>query len=220
MGRLRYLARSDIDNLVDSLTRGAVVGATAFRLAGPAGAERLESALAQPRWPQYRTLQHKAATLHYSLTKDHPCVDGNKRLAVTAMEYFLFLNGAVVVASNDEVVRFALDVARGAMTRDQSQQWVQHRTLRLRWSEEQFERWRAALPEEHARGVNEVLAGGDVGRLVTIALTYLAMSLDKVADWVQSLGRTESLDDWGFSPPSVSRTTRNSEEEGPWRASP
>ena len=180
MGRLRYITRDDVRDIVDSLARGPSGSAAAFQLAGPQGAELLDSALAQPRWPHHRTLQEKAAALHYSLTKNHPFVDGNKRVAVTAMEWFLIRNGAVLVASNDEIVQFALDVARGAMTREQSRTWVRHRTLRVGWSAEQQQRWRARLPEEHARGVDAALSGSDGVRLALIALVLLIPSLDEL----------------------------------------
>ncbi|MCC6236872.1 MAG: Fic family protein [Dehalococcoidia bacterium] len=76
MSRLRYLARSDIDDIASALADLFPDG-TAFRVAGARGASLLESALAQPRWPQYRTAQAKAAALHYSLNKNHAFIDGN-----------------------------------------------------------------------------------------------------------------------------------------------
>ena len=62
---------------------------TAFRVAGARGEALLDSALAQPRWPHYRTAQAKAAALHFSLNKNHAYLDGNKRIAVTGSTGFL-----------------------------------------------------------------------------------------------------------------------------------
>ena len=41
----------------------------------------------------YPSLQQKAARLCFCLVKDHPFVDGNKRIGVYAMLVFLALNG-------------------------------------------------------------------------------------------------------------------------------
>ena len=41
----------------------------------------------------YPTLVEKAAALGFSLIKNHPFVDGNKRVGHAAMETFLVLNG-------------------------------------------------------------------------------------------------------------------------------
>ncbi|MCH8745581.1 MAG: type II toxin-antitoxin system death-on-curing family toxin, partial [Chloroflexi bacterium] len=51
----------------------------------------------------YRTLFDKAAILLFSMIKDHPFVDGNKRAALTTVATFLTLNGYVFHASTDEV---------------------------------------------------------------------------------------------------------------------
>lgn len=79
--------------------------------------------------------------LHYSLNKNHAYIDGNKRLAVTAMEWFLLRNGFQLFASNQELVDFALAVASNAMSRDESERWVTERASRESWSEARRRRW-------------------------------------------------------------------------------
>ena len=69
-------------------------------LGGEHGRGLLESAIFQPRQTfngrfLYRTVFDKAAVLLYSRIKDHPFVDGNKRMALTAVTVFLTLNGYV-----------------------------------------------------------------------------------------------------------------------------
>jgi death on curing protein len=56
----------------------------------------LESALAQPRMTfggddLYPTLVEKAAALGYSLIKNHPFIDGNKRTGHAVMEVLLVM---------------------------------------------------------------------------------------------------------------------------------
>ncbi len=45
-----------------------------------------------------------AATYAFHLTRNHPFVDGNKRVGAAAAEIFARLNGARLSASNDEIV--------------------------------------------------------------------------------------------------------------------
>jgi len=66
-------------------------------LGGEYGKGLLASALAQPRQTfngryLYRTIFDKAAILLSSMIKDHPFVDGNKRMALTTVSVFLTLN--------------------------------------------------------------------------------------------------------------------------------
>ena len=41
----------------------------------------------------YKTIEEKAARLCYGLTNNHAFIDGNKRIAVHAMEVLLIING-------------------------------------------------------------------------------------------------------------------------------
>ena len=93
--------------------------------------------------------------MHYSLNKNHPYVDGNKRLAVTAMEWFLFRNGFVMMTSNDRLVNFALQVADNTMTQTDSAVWVSRRAFRVTWSDERHRRWLDSLSAEEYREVRE-----------------------------------------------------------------
>lgn len=66
------------------------------RFGGPAGIRDLgllESALYRPRSGYYIELDKMAAALFESLIKNHPFVDGNKRVAFFATDIFLRLNG-------------------------------------------------------------------------------------------------------------------------------
>ena len=67
----------------------------------------------------YPDLWAKAAALMQSLVKSHPLVDGNKRLGWLATAVFLELNGvATDHATNDDVYRFVMGLAAGALSID------------------------------------------------------------------------------------------------------
>jgi death-on-curing family protein len=77
---------------------------------------QLESCLATPEQtfdsqPLYPTLADKAAILFYLLVKNHPFKNGNKRLAVTTLTVFLFLNGKWITVSPDHLYQFTMGVA-------------------------------------------------------------------------------------------------------------
>jgi len=152
------------------LTRDLFPGTHAFQLAGPEGRGRLLSALAQ----------HKAAALHFSLTKNHPYVDGNKRLAVTAMEWFLWRNRIAMLASNSEIVESALDVANDPINARGSVSWVRSRAVRMAWSEQQIGRWLGTLSEEHLVGVEQSFRRGDVDQFASVTMARIEHLLERV----------------------------------------
>ncbi len=93
----------------------------------------LEAAIARPRATfdgvdLYPDLFSKAAALIASLIGNHPFVDGNKRVGVTAAATFLQRNGARLTASNHEVEVFALSVAQGHLTVGEIAAWFAHHT--------------------------------------------------------------------------------------------
>lgn len=72
----------------------------------------------------YPTLVEKAAALGFSLIKNHPFVDGNKRTAHAAMETFLVLNGYQIVATIEEQEDIILKVAAGKSSREVFTEWL------------------------------------------------------------------------------------------------
>lgn len=76
----------------------------------------LESCLAAPfqtfnKKNLYKGLIDKAAILFYLLIKNHPFENGNKRVAVTSLFIFLYLNKRWIKVTNQELYNFALWVA-------------------------------------------------------------------------------------------------------------
>ena len=61
--------------------------------------------------PLYRKLTGKAAILFYLMIKNHPFENGNKRLAVMTLLVFLFKNRKWLKVSNNELYRFAVEIA-------------------------------------------------------------------------------------------------------------
>ncbi len=73
----------------------------------------------------YPTVFSKAAALGYSLIRNHPFVDGNKRVGLMAMGLFLEVNGHTLLASNEEAYAFTLSIATGELDREQAAHWLE-----------------------------------------------------------------------------------------------
>lgn len=57
----------------------------------------------------------KCAALMHSLARNHPLVDGSKRLALAASIVYLGLNGVRTTASNDEAYELIMAIASGEL---------------------------------------------------------------------------------------------------------
>lgn len=88
----------------------------------------LESALARPRhrWVYGRRadLAALAATYGFSLARNHPYRDGNKRVAFLAMWVFLGLNGNDLEAPEGDVVAVMLKLAAGELSEVALAKWL------------------------------------------------------------------------------------------------
>ena len=76
----------------------------------------LDSALSAPfqsfgNTAVYPSLQQKAARLCFGLVKNHPFVDGNKRIGAHAMLVFLAVNGVELTYTQTELSDIILQVA-------------------------------------------------------------------------------------------------------------
>lgn len=72
----------------------------------------------------YPTLPEKAARLCFSLVKDHPFLDGNKRIGVLAMLTLLELNRYPMDPSDDDLVSIGLGVAGGTLCAEDLRRWI------------------------------------------------------------------------------------------------
>lgn len=89
----------------------------------------LESALEAPfqafsDTEAYPSLQQKAARLGYGLIKNHPFLDGNKRIGAHAMLVFLALNGVELSHSQKELSDIILAVAAGEKEYEDLLSWL------------------------------------------------------------------------------------------------
>ena len=79
---------------------------------------QLESALAMPQatfagTELHATLYEQAAAYLFHVVKNHPFVDGNKRVGLALALAFLRLNDPAIRATDDELVELVLGVAEG-----------------------------------------------------------------------------------------------------------
>ena len=121
---MRFLSLGDILELYRRIVE-ETGGATGIR-----DLNGLQSALAQPRMTfegkdLYPSVAAKAAALGFSLIRNHPFIDGNKRVGHAAMELFLVINGHEIEASVDEQEAVILGVASGDIDREEFLNWLE-----------------------------------------------------------------------------------------------
>ena len=78
--------------------------------------EKLESCLKTPfqtydRKSLYKGIDTKASMLFYLMIKNHPFQNGNKRVAVVTLIYFLSSNGRNLKVGNEELYEFSKKIA-------------------------------------------------------------------------------------------------------------
>ena len=89
----------------------------------------LESAISNPFQTfggkeLYPSIQAKAAQLCYGLIKNHPMIDGNKRIGAHAMLVFLALNGYELQYTQTELSDTILSVASGKLDATDILKWI------------------------------------------------------------------------------------------------
>ncbi len=95
----------------------------------------LDSALARPlnRAAYGRSdAAELAAAYAYGLSRNHPFVDGNKRIAFVALELFLTLNGHELVADDADCAMSMLAVAAGTTKETALADWIRRRCKQKR----------------------------------------------------------------------------------------
>ncbi len=109
-GPIDYLSVEDVLEIA-----GGVLPDVAVREPG-----LLASAVARPQTSvfgtdAYPTFAEKAAALMHSLARNHPLVDGNKRLAWSATRIFCLMNGLDLRMPVDDAETLVLSAADGSL---------------------------------------------------------------------------------------------------------
>lgn len=95
----------------------------------------LESAAARPAMTfggedLYPDIAAKAAALMHSIIMNHPFVDGDKRVGISAAELFLELNGVRLSARDKDLEELTLSVGRAELDAESLAIWFRQRLER------------------------------------------------------------------------------------------
>ncbi len=69
-------------------------------------------------------LYEMAAAYLFHLAKNHPFLDGNKRVAAAAVNMFLFMNDVRFVPNEDEYTQLVLDIACGVKSKSAAAEFI------------------------------------------------------------------------------------------------
>jgi death-on-curing protein len=113
---IRPITIEDVEYLAHALAREHLAFDEPIPEFGTRPAHKLESCLLTPFQTfdgkdLYPTLIDKAAILFYLMIKNHPFLNGNKRIAITTLQTFLWLNGKWLRASPEELYNLTVFVA-------------------------------------------------------------------------------------------------------------
>jgi death-on-curing protein len=92
----------------------------------------LHSVLARPRnllaySEEEPDLAALAASYAFGIARNHPFIDGNKRVALVVCRTFLLLNGRDLLASQEEKVITFLRLAEGSLSEAELADWIRDR---------------------------------------------------------------------------------------------
>jgi death on curing protein len=99
--------------------------------AGERDTNLLEAALARPRHLftyGKPSLFDLAAAYGFSFARNHPFVDGNKRMALAAIAVFLDLNGRELIAGELETLETMRYLAAGRITQAELASWIRKKS--------------------------------------------------------------------------------------------
>ena len=74
-------------------------------------------------------LYEKAAKLLYGIAKNHAFVDGNKRIAVHAMEVFLIMNDVVLDYNIEEMEELVVGIADSTFSYEYVVNWIEKHVI-------------------------------------------------------------------------------------------
>jgi death-on-curing protein len=91
----------------------------------------LDSALEQPKATfgekyLHDSIMKMAAAYGYHLCNNHPFIDGNKRIALVAMDIFLQRNGFEIIASEKDIFNLIMELASGNLSKESLANWLKN----------------------------------------------------------------------------------------------
>lgn len=98
-------------------------------LPGPPDEHKLQATLARPQQllaysNPAPSLFELAAAYGFGFAKNHCFPDGNKRVALAAIDVFLQLNGHELTAPEPEAVAIIVELAEGQLSQEEFAQWI------------------------------------------------------------------------------------------------
>lgn len=122
---MKYLTREQVIKLHQALIE-ASGGSSGIRDVG-----MLDSALKTPLQTfdeneLFPSVLDKAARLAFGLIKNHPFIDGNKRIGTHAMLIFLALNNIMLSYKDEELIDIILKVASGKANENDLYTWIKN----------------------------------------------------------------------------------------------
>jgi death-on-curing protein len=73
----------------------------------------------------YPNLYLNVAALMDSLIRNHPFMDGNKRIGIAAASLFLSLNRITLITTNEELIHFTMACAQSELSIEEIATWLE-----------------------------------------------------------------------------------------------
>src|SRR6056297_766736 len=96
----------------------------------------LDSAIHQPKSTfegkyLHDTIFKMASAYGFHLCKNHPFIDGNKRISLVAMDTFLQNNGYEITASEKETYKIMMKLSSENLSKDELTKWLVQNTISI-----------------------------------------------------------------------------------------
>ncbi|MEZ0535973.1 type II toxin-antitoxin system death-on-curing family toxin [Caldicellulosiruptoraceae bacterium PP1] len=78
----------------------------------------------------YPTDIDKISMICYSVIRNHPFIDGNKRIGVALLCVLCDINNISINCSDDELVQLALNIAQNKYKKEEIKEWIISHTVR------------------------------------------------------------------------------------------
>jgi len=128
LGNIKFLRKIDVIYLYKKIMKeyGGEMGIRDESL--------LESALAQPKNEYYYNnagIYRLAASYCFSICKNHPFIDGNKRISYVSMRTFLMKNNCDIKCSQEKKINIVLDIANDKADKDDLVDFIKKHSISI-----------------------------------------------------------------------------------------